>query len=51
VLQTDFAGAAGSLEVSLPSLSAVWVIGDAGLAERWPCPVRFPTSSAPAPEA
>jgi len=51
VLQAEFADAVDSLEVALPSLRAVWLIGDANLAERWPRPARFPTPAEPVPEA
>jgi carnitine-CoA ligase len=51
VLQAEFAAAVDSLEIALPSLRAVWLIGDADLAERWPRPVRFPAPADPVPEA
>jgi crotonobetaine/carnitine-CoA ligase len=51
VLQADFADAVDSLESALPSLRAVWLIGDADLAERWPRPARFPAPAEPVPEA
>ena len=51
VLQAEFAAAVDSLEIALPSLRAVWLIGDADLAERWPRPARFPAPAEPVPEA
>ena len=51
VLQAEFTAAVDSLDVALPSLRAVWLIGDADLAERWPRPTRFPAPAEPVPEA
>ena len=51
VLQAEFADAVDALEIALPSLRAVWLIGDADLAGRWPRPTRFPLPAEPAPEA
>ena len=51
VLQAEFADAVDSLEVALPSLRAVWMIGDANLAERWPRAASFPAPAEPVPEA
>jgi carnitine-CoA ligase len=51
VLQAEFANAVNPLEITLPSLRAVWLIGDADLAERWPLPARFPAPAEPVPEA
>jgi crotonobetaine/carnitine-CoA ligase len=51
VLQADFAAALDSLEIVPPSLRAIWLIGDANIAERWPRPTPFPTPREPAPEA
>ena len=51
VLQAEFANAVNSLEGGLPSLQAVWLIGDVELAERWPHPARFPAPAEPVPEA
>ena len=51
VLQAEFAHAVNSLEITLPSLRAVWLIGDADLADRWPRPARFPAPAEPVPEA
>jgi len=51
VLQAEFADAVDSLEIALPSLRAVWLIGDANLAEHWPRPARFPAPAEPVPEA
>jgi crotonobetaine/carnitine-CoA ligase len=51
VLQAEFADAVVSLEVALPSLRGVWLIGDVELAERWPHPARFPGPAEPVPEA
>jgi carnitine-CoA ligase len=51
VLQAEFADAVGSLEIPLPSLRAVWLIGDADLADRWPRPAPFPAPAEPVPEA
>jgi carnitine-CoA ligase len=51
VLQAEFADAVRSLEATPPSLRAVWLIGDAELAERWPHPARFPAPAEPVPEA
>jgi carnitine-CoA ligase len=51
VLQAEFADAVRSLEVTPPSLRALWLIGDAELAEHWPHPARFPAPAQPVPEA
>ncbi len=51
VLQAELADAVNALEIALPSLRAVWLIGDADLAERWPRPARFPAPAEPVPEA
>jgi carnitine-CoA ligase len=51
VLQAEFADAVGSLDVALPSLRAVWLIGNADLAERWPRPGPFPSPAEAVPEA
>ncbi len=51
VLEAEFANAVNSLEGGLPSLQAVWLIGDVELAERWPHPARFPAPAEPVPEA
>jgi carnitine-CoA ligase len=51
VLQAEFADAVDSLEVALPSLRGVWLIGDVELAERWPHQARFPAPAEPVPEA
>lgn len=51
VVQAEFADAVDSLEIALPSLRAVWLIGDANLAERWPRPRRFPAPAEPVTEA
>jgi crotonobetaine/carnitine-CoA ligase len=51
VLQAEFADAVNLLEIALPSLRAVWLIGDADMAERWPRPARFPVPVDPVPEA
>ena len=42
VLQAEFADAVDLPEIELPLLRAVWLIGDANLAESWPRPTRFP---------
>jgi len=51
VLQAEFADAVNSLERVPPSLAAVWLIGDAEVANVWPRPRRFPAPAAPIPEA
>lgn len=51
VLQAEFAEALNSLEIALPSLRAVWLIGDADVAERWPHPAPVPPLAEPVPEA
>jgi carnitine-CoA ligase len=51
VMQAEFADAVTSLEIALPSLRAVWLIGDANLAEHWPRAIRFPVPAEPVPEA
>src|SRR3984885_11143831 len=51
VLQAEFADAVDLLEIELPLLRAVWLIGDANLAESWPRPTRFPAPAEPVPEA
>jgi crotonobetaine/carnitine-CoA ligase len=51
VLQAEFADAVNALDSALPSLRAVWLVGDAVLAERWPKPVDFPPPREPVPEA
>jgi carnitine-CoA ligase len=51
VLQAEFFGAVNALDIALPSLRAVWLIGDADLAERWARPARFPAPAEPVPEA
>ncbi len=42
VLQVEFADALNGLDVSLPSLASIWLVGGAKLAGRWPTPVAFP---------
>jgi carnitine-CoA ligase len=51
VLEARFADALDSLEIAIPSLSAIWLIGDAVLAEGWPQPVPCPVPAEPVPEA
>jgi carnitine-CoA ligase len=51
VLQAEFADAMDSLEIAPPLLGAIWLIGDAELAERWPRPARFPAPAEPVPAA
>jgi carnitine-CoA ligase len=51
VLQGDFADAVGSLDITLPSLRAIWLIGNADLSERWPRPAPFPAPTEAVPEA
>jgi crotonobetaine/carnitine-CoA ligase len=51
VLQAEFADAVDLLEIELPLLRAVWLIGDANLAESWPRATRFPAPAEPVPEA
>ena len=51
VLQAEFADALDSLEIAPPSLHAVWLIGDADLAECWPRPAQLPAPAEPVPEA
>jgi len=51
VLQAEFADALNTLETVQPSLHAIWLIGDADLAERWPRPARFPAPSEPVVDA
>jgi crotonobetaine/carnitine-CoA ligase len=51
VLQAEFADALDSLETALPSLCAIWLIGNADVAARWPRPVPFPAPAEPVPEA
>jgi crotonobetaine/carnitine-CoA ligase len=51
VLQADFADALNGLEMLLPSLASIWLIGDAQLAERWPRPTGFPDPAEPVAEA
>ena len=51
VLQAEFAEALNSLETCRPSLRAIWLIGDADVAERWPRPAPFPAPAEPVPEA
>ena len=51
VLQAEFADAVDSLEIALQSLRAVWLIGEANLAEHWPRPARMPAPAEPVPEA
>lgn len=51
VLQAEFAEALNSLEIALPSLRAIWLIGEADVADRWPRPAHFPPPAEPVPEA
>ncbi len=51
VLQAEFADALDGLDVSLPSLTSMWLIGDAKLTGRWPTPIAFPDLAEPVTEA
>ncbi len=51
VLEARFADALDSLDVVLPLLQVVWLIGDARMAGRWPRAVPFPAPAQPVPEA
>jgi crotonobetaine/carnitine-CoA ligase len=51
VLQGDLATALDTLDVVPSSLRAIWLIGDADVAARWPRPERFPAPGEPVPEA
>src|SRR5262249_59001120 len=47
VLQAEFADALNGLQADLPSLRAIWLIGDTGIAGRWPRPQPFPLPGEP----
>jgi crotonobetaine/carnitine-CoA ligase len=51
VLQAEFADAVNALDIALPALRSVWLIGNAVLAGRWPQPVGFPATAEPVSEA
>ena len=51
VLQAEFADALNGLEAELPSLRAIWLIGNAAIDARWPRPQKFPSLGEPVPEA
>ncbi len=51
VLQAEFADALSGLDMSLPSLVSIWLIGDARVVERWPTPIAFPDPEGPVAEA
>jgi carnitine-CoA ligase len=51
VLQAEFANAVNALDIPLPSLRSVWLIGDAGLNDGLPRPGSFPGPAEPVPES
>ncbi len=51
VLQAEFADAVDALGLALPSLRAVWLIGDAKLTGQWPRASGFPAPAEPVPDA
>ncbi|HLJ05392.1 MAG TPA: ATP-dependent acyl-CoA ligase [Acetobacteraceae bacterium] len=51
VVQADHAEALETLDAVPPSLRAIWLIGDAPVAPRWPNVSSFPAPAEPVPEA